>query len=62
MWIVPCLNVDGVLAGTRDNANGVDLNRNFASKSWYGQRRAGYHPGAPPLKISQRTIEARRTS
>ena len=45
-WIIPCVNVDGLLAGTRDNANGVDLNRNFASKSWGEQRRPGYHPGA----------------
>ncbi|MBX3154520.1 MAG: succinylglutamate desuccinylase/aspartoacylase family protein [Deltaproteobacteria bacterium] len=44
-WIVPCVNVDGVLAGTRNNANDVDLNRNFASASWGTQRRPGYHPG-----------------
>jgi protein MpaA len=45
-WIVPCLNVDGVLAGTRNNANDVDLNRNFAARSWGTARRAGYSPGA----------------
>jgi protein MpaA len=44
-WIVPCLNVDGVLAGTRNNANDVDLNRNFAATTWGSARRPGYHPG-----------------
>src|SRR5690242_9285719 len=44
-WIVPCVNPDGIAAGTRHNANDVDLNRNFASKSWGEQRRPGYHPG-----------------
>lgn len=45
-WIVPCVNVDGTLAGTRNNANDIDLNRNFASQSWGTQRRPGYNPGA----------------
>jgi len=44
-WIVPCVNVDGVLAGTRNNANDVDLNRNFAAQNWGTTRRPGYHPG-----------------
>ena len=47
-WIVPCVNVDGLLAGTRNNANDVDLNRNFAAKSWGEQRRPGYRPGDEP--------------
>jgi protein MpaA len=44
-WIVPCLNVDGMLAGTRNNANDIDLNRNFASTSWGTQKKPGYNPG-----------------
>lgn len=29
LWIMPALNPDGQAAGIRQNANGVDLNRNF---------------------------------
>lgn len=42
-WIVPCLNGDGMLAGTRDNANGVDLNSNFLER-----RRDGAAPADQP--------------
>jgi len=45
-WIVPALNVDGLLAGTKNNANDVDLNRNFASASWVAEHQRGYNPGA----------------
>lgn len=31
---VLCANPDGVLLGTRGNANGVDLNRNFPTANW----------------------------
>jgi protein MpaA len=47
-WIVPCVNVDGILAGTKNNARDVDLNRNFASANWVAAHKAGYHPGETP--------------
>lgn len=31
--IIPCLNPDGKALGTRQNSNGVDLNRNFPTKN-----------------------------
>jgi protein MpaA len=47
---VPVLNVDGFRAGTRVNAHGVDLNRNYPSKSWVGEAREDkYFPGKAPL-------------
>ncbi|HEY5945093.1 MAG TPA: M14 family zinc carboxypeptidase [Kofleriaceae bacterium] len=47
-WIIPVVNVDGLLAGTRNNANDIDLNRNFGSSSWGTDRRPGYNPGHAP--------------
>lgn len=47
-WIVPALNIDGLAAGTKNNANDVDLDRNFAAESWSAEHAAGYGSGSEP--------------
>lgn len=47
-WIIPVVNVDGLLAGTKNNAADVDLNRNFAATSWRATFAGGYNPGPAP--------------
>lgn len=49
---VLCANPDGVTLGTRGNANGVDLNRNFATANWS----AGTVPSRSVLEAPRDTL------
>ena len=56
--VVPVLNPDGLINGSRQNAAGVDLNRNFPAASW----RAGDSFTFPPGIADERRITENRTN
>jgi protein MpaA len=56
--VIPCLNPDGLLNGTRQNAAGVDLNRNFPASTWRSDASFTYPPGIAP----ERRVLANRTN
>jgi murein peptide amidase A len=61
LWIVPELNPDGVAADTRQNADRVDLNRNFPYR-WHYSSDATFYSGPrpasePETRVLMRLVE-----
>jgi len=48
LLFIPCLNPDGKYLNTRQNANNVDLNRNFPTKNWIKSADKHYYGGEEP--------------
>lgn len=46
LTVVPALNPDGLHAVHKDNARGVDLNRNFPARNFSTEHAPGYFPGS----------------
>jgi protein MpaA len=47
LTIVPQFNLEGLLRGTRVNANGIDLNRNLPSNDWSPEIKNPRYPPGP---------------
>ena len=48
MLFIPCLNPDGMELNTRQNSNGVDINRNFSTKNWELTEKNEFFGGESP--------------
>ena len=53
LLFIPCLNPDGKIINKRQNANGIDLNRNFPTKNWKVTDNPEYFGGTSPASETE---------
>lgn len=53
LLIIPCLNPDGKRRNQRQNANKIDLNRNFPTKNWEKTEKTEYYGGETPASETE---------
>jgi beta-N-acetylhexosaminidase len=58
LWLVDDLNPDGAAAHRRQNAHGVDLNRNFPYRWQAGSAGGQHYPGSAPLSEPESKVAA----
>lgn len=47
--LIPCINPDGLIMGTRTNAHKIDINRNFPAPTWEAKYKKSFNnPGRLP--------------
>jgi protein MpaA len=58
LFVIPLVNPDGIVRGTKNSARDVDLNRNFPARSFVTAHAPGYFPGPAPLSEPESRVLA----